>query len=196
MQHQKKMKFKALFSVLSVTLLFAFLTGCGEVRSMLGQNKQSPDEFAVLSQAPLSIPPNFTLRAPEPGAKRPKKTSKRSNIKRIVVKSEAANAMNPSPIIGGASGEKSLRNLLGTSSAKPDIRRLLNEENKELIYTDQRLINKLLKWPSGSATRSLLDAAAESERIKTNLDTGKPINEGETPVIKESGKNFIKKLFR
>ena len=195
MQHQKKMKFKALFSVLSVTLLFAFLTGCGEVRSMLGQNKQSPDEFAVLSQAPLSIPPNFTLRAPEPGAKRAKKTSKRSDIKRIVLKSEAADAMNPIPIIGG-SGEKSLRNLLGTSSAKPDIRRLLNEENKELIYTDQRLINKLLKWPSGSATRSLLDAAAESERIKTKLDSGKPINEGETPVVKESGKNFIKKLFR
>ncbi|GIR54161.1 MAG: hypothetical protein CM15mP62_16320 [Rhodospirillaceae bacterium] len=72
MQHQKKMKSRALFSVLSVTLLLAFLTGCGEVRSMLGQNKQSPDEFAVLSQAPLSIPPNFTLRAPEPGANRPK----------------------------------------------------------------------------------------------------------------------------
>ena len=57
------------------------------------------------------------------------------------------------------------------------------------------MINKLLTWPSGSATRSVLDAAAESERIKTNLDSGKPINEGETPVIKESGKNFIKKLF-
>ena len=165
------------------------------MRSMLGQNKQSPDEFAVLSQAPLSIPPNFTLRAPEPGANRPQKTSKKNAIKRIVLKSEAANAMNPTPAIGGASGEKSLRNLLGTGSAKSNIRRLLNEENKELIYTDQRLINKLLKWPSGSATRSVLDAAAESERIKTNLDSGKPINEGETPVIKESGKNFIKKLF-
>ena len=190
------MKFKALFSVLSVTLLLAFLTGCGEVRSMLGQNKQPPDEFAVLSQPPLSIPPNFTLRAPEPGANRPQKTSKKNDIKRIVLKSEAANAMNPTSVIGGASGEKSLRNLLGTRSAKSNIRRLLNEENKELIYTDQRFINKLLKWPSGSATRSVLDAAAESERIKTNLDSGKPINEGETPVIKESGKDFIKKLFR
>ncbi len=196
MRHLIKMKIKALFSVLSVTLLFAFLTGCGEVRSMLGQNKQSPDEFAVLSQAPLSIPPNFTLRAPEPGAKRPQETSKKSDIKRIVLKSEASNAMNPNPIIGGASGEKSLRNLLGTSSAKSDIRRLLNEENKELIYANQRLINKLLKWPSGSATRSLLDASAESERIKTNLDSGKPVNEGETPVIKESVDNFIKKLLR
>lgn len=196
MQHQKKMKFKALFSVLSVTLLLAFLTGCGEVRSMLGQNKQPPDEFAVLSQPPLSIPPNFTLRAPEPGANRPQKTPKKNDIKRIVLKSEAANAMNPTSVIGGASGETSLRNLLGTGSAKSNIRRLLNEENKELIYTDQRFINKLLKWPSGSATRSVLDAAAESERIKTNLDSGKPINEGETPVIKESGKDFIKKLFR
>ena len=190
------MKFKALFSLLSVTLLSPFLTSCGEVRSMLGQNKQSPDEFAVLSQAPLSIPPNFTLRAPEPGAKRPQKISKRDDIKRIVFKSKAAKAMSTTPIIGGVSGEKSLRNLLGTSSANSDIRRLLNEENRELIYTDQRLINKLLKWPSGSATESLLDAAAESERIKTNLDSGKPINEGETPSIKKSGNNFIKKFFK
>ena len=190
------MKFKALFSLLSVTLLSPFLTSCGEVRSMLGQNKQSPDEFAVLSQAPLSIPPNFTLRAPEPGANRPQKTSKKNDIKRIVLKSEAANAMNLTPVIGGASGEKSLRHLLGTGSAKSNIRRLLNEENKELIYTDQRLINKLLKWPSGSATESILDATAESERIKTNLDSGKPINEGETPSIKKSGNNFINKFFK
>ena len=161
---------------------------------MLGQNKQSPDEFAVLSQAPLSIPPNFTLRPPEPGAKRPQQISKKNNIKRIVFKSKAAKAMSTTPIIGGVSGEKSLRNLLGTSSANSDIRRLLNEENRELIYTDQRLINKLLKWPSGSATESLLDAAAESERIKTNLDSGKPINEGETPSIKKRGNNFIKNL--
>ena len=102
MQHQKKMKFKALFSVLSVTLLLAFLTGCGEVRSMLGQNKQPPDEFAVLSQPPLSIPPNITLRTPEPGANRPQKTPKKNDIKRIVLKSEAANAMNPTSVIGGA----------------------------------------------------------------------------------------------
>ena len=196
MRQQKKMKLKALLSLLSVSLLFPFLTGCGEVRSMLGQNKQPPDEFAVLSQAPLSIPPNFTLRPPEPGAKRPQKLSKKNDIKRIVLKSGAPKPMSTTPIIGGVSGEKSLRNLLGTSSAKSDIRRLLNEENKELIYTDQRLINKLLKWPSGSATESILDATAESERIKTNLDSGKPINEGETPTIKKSGNNFINKFFK
>src|SRR5580698_11471869 len=46
----------------------AMLGGCDTIREAAGQTKQSPDEFAVLTKAPLIIPPDYALRPPRPGA--------------------------------------------------------------------------------------------------------------------------------
>ena len=43
------------------------IVGCqgGNARQILGINKQPPDEFKVVSNPPLSLPPNFSVRPPE-----------------------------------------------------------------------------------------------------------------------------------
>ena len=46
----------------------ALLTSCG---STSVANRERPDEFAVQRQAPLVIPPDFSLTPPQPGAPRP-----------------------------------------------------------------------------------------------------------------------------
>ena len=44
------------------------LSGCDSLRRDAGLTKQSPDEFAVVTKAPLIIPPDFNLHPPAPGA--------------------------------------------------------------------------------------------------------------------------------
>ncbi len=44
------------------------LSACDSLRREAGITKQAPDEFAVVTKAPLIIPPNFNLRPPAPGA--------------------------------------------------------------------------------------------------------------------------------
>ena len=44
---------------------------CGDTRKVLGYDKVTPDEFKVVSRAPLSLPPDYGLRPPQPGAPRP-----------------------------------------------------------------------------------------------------------------------------
>jgi hypothetical protein len=51
------------------------LGGCSNWKQTLGIEPTSPDEFAVESRAPLTIPPDFNLRPPEPGTARPQETS-------------------------------------------------------------------------------------------------------------------------
>ena len=53
----------------------AFGTGCTDFKRMVGLEPTLPDEFAVESRAPLTIPPDFDLRPPEPGAPRPQEKS-------------------------------------------------------------------------------------------------------------------------
>ena len=45
----------------------ALLSGCGK----RGYDRARPDEFAVARQAPLVIPPDYSLVPPQPGAARP-----------------------------------------------------------------------------------------------------------------------------
>ncbi len=45
------------------------LAGCGSGGGLL--NRARPDEFAVQRQAPLVVPPDFSLTPPAPGAPRP-----------------------------------------------------------------------------------------------------------------------------
>jgi hypothetical protein len=47
----------------------AMLAACGTGGGILGRER--PDEFAVQRQAPLVVPPDFTLTPPAPGAPRP-----------------------------------------------------------------------------------------------------------------------------
>ena len=51
------------------------LTACSDWKRTLGIEKTPPDEFAVESRAPLTIPPDFNLRPPQPGAGRPQEVS-------------------------------------------------------------------------------------------------------------------------
>lgn len=52
-------------SVVAAGLLgVALLSGCGK----RGYDRSRPDEFAVARQAPLVIPPDFSLLPPQPGA--------------------------------------------------------------------------------------------------------------------------------
>ena len=61
------------------TLTILTLAGASALLSACGGgglfNRDRPDEFAVQRQAPLVVPPDFSLVPPAPGAPRPSDTS-------------------------------------------------------------------------------------------------------------------------
>ncbi|MFM7404954.1 MAG: DUF3035 domain-containing protein [Erythrobacter sp.] len=59
-------KFAPLFLLTGAS---AMLVACGSSGGVF--NRARPDEFAVQRQAPLVVPPDFTLTPPAPGAPRP-----------------------------------------------------------------------------------------------------------------------------
>lgn len=59
-------------SILVLAGASALLAGCGSSGLF---NRDRPDEFAVQRQAPLVVPPDFSLAPPQPGAPRPAEQS-------------------------------------------------------------------------------------------------------------------------
>jgi hypothetical protein len=60
------------------------IAGCTDFKRSIGLEPTLPDEFAVESRAPLTIPPDFDLRPPQPGATRPQEKSADQQAKQVI----------------------------------------------------------------------------------------------------------------
>ena len=60
---------------LAAGVLVSACGGSSNWKQTLGIEPTSPDEFAVESRAPLTIPPDFDLRPPAPGVPRPQEAN-------------------------------------------------------------------------------------------------------------------------
>ena len=80
----------------------------------------------MVSRAPLSLPPDYGLRPPQPGAPRPQEGAIPDQAK-LAVTGVASNraAANPG---GGSAGEAALLQQAGASRAQSDIRAVVNQE--------------------------------------------------------------------
>src|ERR1700736_902383 len=73
-------------SLLAVALVpsFLLLAGCNDFRQAIGLDRVGPDEFAVESRAPLTIPPDYDLRPPQAGAARPQEVSAADKARKVI----------------------------------------------------------------------------------------------------------------
>ena len=172
-------------AVLALTAAAVMLGACESARKVVGNVKAPPDEFAVYSRPPLSLPPDYGLRPPEPGRSRPQVITPTVEAKAAILGKPATidaalrKAGNSTP------GTLSLLKATGGINADPSIREVVNQETSILSEEDQRFLDKLIFWVEDKPYEGVVvDAAKEQKRIQKNQALGKEINEGETPQIK------------
>ena len=169
--------------------LFALaLTGCSNLNSLLGGDKTPPDEFRVVSRAPLSLPPDYGLTAPQPGAQRPQETDIRQTARQIVVDRDSGSVRQASPILQGRDpGEAAFLRLAGAADADPSIRAIVNRESSTLAEAETGFVDSLMFWQSAQTPGTVVDADKEARRLRENAALGKAPTEGETPIIRRRG---------
>lgn len=200
-------------AVAAVLAVGALLGGCGQFRDALGVNKDPPDEFQVVQRAPLALPPNYDLRPPEPGAERPQELSPTDSAaarilgRRAVPATAPAAGVNPAgvgPVVQAAprapvsvqtGGIAALRDQLRLDEAEPNIRQVVNRETADFVYESEYPIDKLLFWKDKPESGVLVDAQAESRRLRENTALGQPVGTGVTPVIERKRGGFLQNLF-
>ncbi len=182
--------------VLTVGLLFT-LAACEGVRKQFGLTKQSPDEFRVVARAPLSLPPDYTLRPPEPGAVRPQEGTASQRARQAIFKTDGSKSLTPETVSapqGRSAGEMSFLKAAGADKAGPDIRTLINKESDSL-RDDQTFLESLVFWREKEEPGVLVDADGEQKRLRENSALGKDITEGETPSIERRERGLMEGLF-
>lgn len=162
------------------------LSACDQMRQVSGLEKQSPDEFAVVTRAPLSLPPDYGLRPPRPGAARPQETEVATEAQDLL----APGSQDEAP---ASSGEAGLLEASRAADAEPDIRRKLDRDASVLAVEDRGFVDRILSRDAGS--EDVVDAKREAERLRENAERGKPPTEGATPRIERRSRGWIERIF-
>jgi hypothetical protein len=196
----------------------------GEVKETLGLNRESPDEFVVVSRPPLSVPPEFTLIPPEPGAVR--EGARSADTARSVLVDSAAQSSeggqiesefqsefgalktlqspqsSPNTAVlsvssgdAGTPGDSFFLNKAGADKADPEIRRKLGAESVA-PPPEKEDAKTLYDSLTGKETAEpVVDAKKEAVRLRENKKKGKKLNDGDVPTTENQPKSVIDTLF-
>ncbi len=148
------------------------LAGCKSASQALGISKVQPDEFRVVTKAPLTLPPDYSLRPPMPGEPRPQELQPESAARQALLGERNAEARSE--------GERLLASRAGADKADPLIRYVVDDDFGSLAHKDRGFADWVMFWrkgqppsaPSqtaaaaGAETPVAIDPAAEARRIQ------------------------------
>ena len=175
--------------------LAGVLSACeGGIGEALGFGKNAPDEFTVVRSAPLTLPPEFTLRPPRPGESRPGEESVREQAKGTLLNEAGASSADDaaSPV---TQGESAFIEQAGADDVDPNIRHMVDREFSGYASEDESFVDSLIFWQEEDPPGEVVDAAAEAERLRENIQAGRPVTEGETPTITRRDKALLEGVF-
>jgi hypothetical protein len=148
------------------------LAGCQSASHALGMSKVTPDEFRVVTKAPLVLPPDYALRPPTPGQPRPQELQPESAARTALLGERQSEVRSD--------GEKLLVARAGADKADPLIRYVVDDDFGNVAHKDKGFANWVMFWHRGqpavdngppvdpaAQTPAPIDAAAEAARIKS-----------------------------
>jgi hypothetical protein len=156
----------------------AGLAGCQSASRAFGLAKVTPDEFRVVTKAPLTLPPDYSLRPPEPGEPRPQELQPESAARQAIEGVRAADVRSD--------GEKLFVAKAGADKADPLVRYVVDDEFGNLAHKDKSFADYVMFWKKGEAAAppasglgdpneaQPIDPAVEEKRV-ASLTGGKTI---------------------
>jgi hypothetical protein len=174
-------------------LLLPLLAGCGQdTARSLGFTRDAPDEFSVVTRAPLSLPPSLgQLPVPRPGMARPQELTGGAAGEAILAPG-AAYGVGASA--APSAGESALVAAAGGRSI-PNIRRQVDEESLRLEQTPRTLVDRLMFWRDTPPPGMAVDPQREAQRLRENAALGRGVDQGETAIIQRRRQGLFQSIF-
>jgi hypothetical protein len=139
------------------------VSGCHTVGGAISNAKLAPDEFRVVTKAPLVVPPEYALRPPTPGEPRPQELQPESQARQALLgQREAANR---------SEGEVLLANRAGAAKADPLIRYVVDDQYGDIAHKEKPFADRVMFWRKGQP-----QVSAATEDATVAADTPAPLD--------------------
>ncbi len=176
--------------ILPVILGLAACSG-DELTRTFGLTRDAPDEFQVTTRAPLSMPPDFALRAPRPGATRPQELTQRQQAEAVLTPDTVLNT--PARGSNNSPGQQALLSAAGRA-APADIRNRVDSE-AALDTPSRSFTDRLMFWQAPPPPGTPVDPVREAARLRQNAALGQSPEAGDTPIIQRKRQGIFSSLF-
>ena len=169
--------------ILILLLLSSVLVvSCSNVRESAGVNRKNIDEFTVIENPPLVIPPDFNLLPPDQLEEKNLDKAESDLAKEILFGLEGETNNDNSEL-------STMENILSESNADETDDSIRNEIDEQFA-SEKGSISK--SWDD---EMEILDSISESERIRKKLLNNDTESNEEAPKIKVKKTNKKKKRF-
>ena len=169
--------------ILILLLLSSVLVvSCSKVRESAGVNRKNIDEFSVIENPPLVIPPDFNLLPPDQLEEKNLDKAESDLAKEILFGLEGETNNDNSEL-------STMENILSESNADETDDSIRNEIDEQFA-SEKGSISK--SWDD---EMEILDSISESERIRKKLLNNDTESNEEVPKIKVKNTNKKKKRF-
>jgi hypothetical protein len=148
------------------------LMGCQTIRDATGLSKEGPDEFAVVTKAPLIIPPEFNLRPPRDGAPPTNQVQPTDAAQSALFDTQdpaAAAKMIPGDY---SEAEKTLLATAHAANPDPSIRQQIASDGRAMEASDDAFTKQVLFWQDSKDQGVNVDAEAEAKRMDAQKNGG------------------------
>lgn len=176
----------------AVVAALMLLGGCSGAKRAFGIQKVAPDEFTIVTKAPLVVPPDFSLRPPRPGAPSPIFMQPGGQAEYAMFGREGQMSNSSQGYTGG---EINLLETSGATTADPKIRQLVNAETASLIEKSHSITEDILFWQEPPLPGEVVDPVVEKRRLEENAKAGKKPGEGALKQEKPRKKGLLEGLF-
>ena len=185
-------KSNAFFVTATLVVGALALSACSNASRTLGLDPAPPDEFTVVSKAPLTIPPDFNLRPPKPGAARPQEQTPTARAQAALVGDAQPAASAPT-----TPGETALLQVARAQDANPNIRQVLNTETTQLVERDSGFVDRLLDgFGPAQDEDEVVNAVEEEQRLRQqDAASNTSANAQEAPIIRRKSRSTLSKVF-
>ncbi|MGQ0531758.1 MAG: DUF3035 domain-containing protein [Caulobacteraceae bacterium] len=155
-------------------------SGCGGFSRAIGATRSSPDEFRVMTQAPLTLPPDYNLRPPRPGEARPGENDP-ANEARAALFGENVGQQ-------ASQGERAFISAAGATTADESIRETIDFESQGVVRRSEGFVNRLLSFGGSSGPASApLNPQQEEERLADEESIRRATGGGQVIIQRDRG---------
>jgi Protein of unknown function (DUF3035) len=184
---------RRVISVLGAVALGAPLAACSaDLTRTFGFTRDSPDEFTVTTQAPLTIPPDYTIRPPRPGAPRPQDVPDQVAAQEALIPQAALTSGSDSAAL--SPGQQALIQQAGPPPPA-NIRTQIAQEQSQLNGGGQSFADRLMFWRSQQPAGIAVDPQKESQRLREDAALGQSPTVGQTPIIQPKPRGLLEGIF-
>lgn len=151
-------------SLLGAGLALSLTSACASNPGDSGINSSQSDEFRVVTKAPLTVPPDYSLRPPTPGQSLPTEVME----ERAVI-----TAFGTSIGQDASSGERALILAANAQAVSPVIRQQVDFEEAGMLRKSPTIADRVLFWRGDDEeARAIADSDNATGGAAVTIDQG------------------------